>query len=111
MHDIGKNLVCMCYEGAGFRVVDLGVDVSAKKAVAAIREHNADIVSMSALISTTRASMPKIIEEIRSAGLAVKVMVGGVSVTKAYAEQIGADAYGRDAVDAVTETKRLMGKS
>jgi 5-methyltetrahydrofolate--homocysteine methyltransferase len=109
VHDIGKNLVCMYYEGAGFEVVDLGVDVSADKAIAAIKEHDADIVSISALISTTRANMPNSIRAIRESGVDVKVMVGGAPVTQDFADAIGADGYAEDAGGAARKALELMG--
>jgi len=109
VHDIGKNLVCMYYEGAGFNVVDLGVDVSTEKAIAAIKEHDADIVSMSALISTTRANMPNAIRAIRESGVDVKVMVGGAPVTQNFADAIGADGFAEDAGSAARKALQLMG--
>jgi 5-methyltetrahydrofolate--homocysteine methyltransferase len=108
VHDIGKNLVCMYYEGAGFNVVDLGVDVSAEKAIAAIKEHDADIVSISALISTTRANMPNSIRAIRESGVDVKVMVGGAPVTQDFADAIGADGFAEDAGGAARKALQLM---
>jgi len=108
VHDIGKNLVCMYYEGAGFNVVDLGVDVSSEKAIAAIKEHDADIVSMSALISTTRANMPNAIRAIRESGVDVKVLVGGAPVTQDFADAIGADGFAEDAGGAARKALQLM---
>jgi methylmalonyl-CoA mutase cobalamin-binding domain/chain len=108
VHDIGKNLVCMYYEGAGFNVIDLGVDVSAEKAIAAIKEHDADIVSMSALISTTRANMPNTLRAIRESGVDVKVMVGGAPVTQDFADSIGADGFAEDAGGAARKALQLM---
>jgi len=109
VHDIGKNLVCMYYEGAGFNVVDLGVDVSAEKAVEAVKENGADIVSVSALLSTTRANIPKTIRAIREAGFDVKVMVGGAPVTQAFADSIGADGFAEDAGGAARKALQLVG--
>lgn len=102
LHDIGKNLVCMMAEGAGFTIVDLGVDQSADKFVAAIREHNACIVGMSALLTTTMPYMKVVIDTLKEEGLEdVKVCVGGAPVSEMFAEEIGADGYGADAPQAV----------
>jgi methylmalonyl-CoA mutase cobalamin-binding domain/chain len=109
VHDIGKNLVCMYYEGAGFNVVDLGVDVSAAKAISAVKEHDADIVSISALLSTTRANMPKTIRAIRESGVDVKIMVGGAPVTQDFADTIGAEGFAEDAGGAARKALQLMG--
>lgn len=110
LHDIGKNLVKMMLEGAGFEVVDLGVDVSADKFVAAVKEHQPDIVGMSALLTTTMVYMPEVIKSLEAAGLRdkVKVMIGGAPVTQNYAEQIGADGYSPDAASAAEDAKRFI---
>jgi 5-methyltetrahydrofolate--homocysteine methyltransferase len=110
MHDIGKNLVAMMMEGAGFAVVDLGVDVEASKYVAAVQDHNAQLVGMSALLTTTMPKMKTIIEALRASGIAdgVKIMVGGAPVTADYAESIGADGYAADASQAATLAKSLL---
>jgi 5-methyltetrahydrofolate--homocysteine methyltransferase len=99
LHDIGKNLVCMMLEGAGFQVIDLGSDVSAEKFVAAVQAGGVDIVAMSALLTTTMPNMKVTIEALKTAGLRerVKVMVGGAPITDTYARQIGADGYAADA--------------
>ena len=112
LHDIGKNLVAMMLEGAGFEVIDLGIDVSVDKFVQAARERSPDIVGMSALITTTLPSMGQTIKALESAGLrkAVRVVVGGAPVTSAYAKEIGADAYGADAGHAVEVCKSLLKK-
>ena len=109
LHDIGKNLVKMMVEGAGFEVVDLGTDVSPEKFVAAVREHQPRLVGLSALLTTTMVSMKTIIEALQEAGLrgSVKVMVGGAPVTDAFAKQIGADAYAPDAATAVDVARQL----
>jgi 5-methyltetrahydrofolate--homocysteine methyltransferase len=108
LHDIGKNLVCMMAEGAGFEMIDLGVDQSAEKFVAAVREHNADIVGMSALLTTTMPYMKVVIDTLREKGLDhVKVCVGGAPVSEMFAEEIGADGYGADASRAVELFKEL----
>jgi len=111
LHDIGKNLVCMMLEGAGFVITDLGVDVEPEKFVAAVREHEPSIVAMSALLTTTMPGMQATIEALIDAGLRgqVKVMVGGAPVTEAYADQIGADGYAPDAGAAVRKAKELLG--
>jgi len=111
IHDIGKNMVCMMLEGAGFKVVDLGVDVSGEKFLQAIRANQADIIAMSALLNTTMISMVKTIHLINSAGLGpkVKIMVGGASITQDFAQAIGADGYAPDAALAVRKAKELLG--
>jgi len=111
LHDIGKNLVAMMMEGAGFKVVDLGVDVPAEKFIEAAKEHNAQIVGMSALLTTTMTYIPEVIEAFDEAGLRpkVKLIVGGAPVTQEWANQIGADAYAPDAATAVDRCKELLG--
>jgi 5-methyltetrahydrofolate--homocysteine methyltransferase len=113
LHDIGKNLVGMMMEGAGFEIVDLGTDVSAEKFVNALREHKADIIGMSALLTTTMPSMTATIEALTEAGLRdqVKVLVGGAPVTQAFADEIGADGFAPDASSATRVAKRLLGVS
>lgn len=98
MHDIGKNLVGITFEGAGFDVIDLGVDVPPEKYVAAIKEHQPVAVGLSSLLTSTMLVMPDIVEAIKKAGLRdkVKVIIGGAPVTEAYAKEIGADFYGDD---------------
>jgi 5-methyltetrahydrofolate--homocysteine methyltransferase len=102
LHDIGKNLVGMMLEGAGFEVIDLGVDVSPEKYVRAVREHAPDLVGCSALLTTTMPRMQDIVEALQAAGLRdkVKVMIGGAPVTEKYAADIGADVYAPDAAAA-----------
>ena len=109
IHDIGKDMVCMYYKGAGFEVVDLGVNVSPENAVQAIREHNADLCSISALLSTTRANIPGTIKAIRSAGLDVKIMIGGAPIDQDFADLTGADGYAPDAGAAARKAVELMG--
>lgn len=111
MHDIGKNIVCMMMEGSGFKVIDLGVDVPAEKFISAAKNNNADIIAMSALLSTTRANMEGIIQAIRTSELnyKIKVMIGGAAVTHDFADSIGADGYAPDAGLAVKKTKELLG--
>ena len=110
LHDIGKNIVAMMLESAGFRIVDLGVDASPEKIVAAVREHNANFVAMSALLTTTMVNMKAAIEALDAAGLRgqVKVMVGGAPVTESWARSIGADGYGKDAPAAVELARSLV---
>ncbi|HDM78069.1 MAG TPA: cobalamin-binding protein [Deltaproteobacteria bacterium] len=108
-HDIGKNLVGMMLEGAGFEVFDLGVNVPESKFVEAAKEKNADIVGMSALLTTTMPYMKTTIEALRANGLKVKVLVGGAPVTQKFADEIGADAYGANAAEAVDKAKELLG--
>jgi len=111
LHDIGKNLVSMMLEGAGFEVADLGVDVPPERFVGAVREENPDIVGMSALLTTTMLAMRSTIEALVKAGLrdGVKVMVGGAPVTQRYADEIRADGYAPDAGSAVRKAKELLG--
>jgi len=110
LHDIGKNLVVMMLKGAGFEVIDLGVNVSAQAFVEKAKETNAKIIGMSALLTTTMPSMEKTVKAVRQAGLAVKTMIGGAPVTQAYADKIGADGYAPDAASAVDLAKALIGK-
>lgn len=113
LHDIGKNLVAMMLEGAGFEVIDLGTEVTAEQFVQAVEEHNPDIVGMSALLTTTMVHMPEVIEALKKAGLRddkAKVIVGGAPITQEYADKIGADGYAPDAASAVELAKRLVGE-
>jgi 5-methyltetrahydrofolate--homocysteine methyltransferase len=102
LHDIGKNLVCMILRSAGFEVIDLGVDISPEKFINAINEHNPKIVGMSALLTTTMPAMKETIDAITEKGLRekVKLIVGGAPVSREFAEKIGADGYGDDAIAA-----------
>ena len=111
LHDIGKNLVKMMLEGAGFETVDLGTDVDPKAFVEAVREHKPSLLGMSALLTTTMVQMRTTIEALEEAGVrqAVKIMVGGAPVTDAYAKQIGADAFAPDAASAVDVARSLVG--
>jgi 5-methyltetrahydrofolate--homocysteine methyltransferase len=109
-HDIGKNLVGMMLEGAGFEVIDLGSDTPSETFVETAREKKADIVGMSALLTTTMPYMKTTIEALKSAGLTVKTMIGGALVTQRFADEINADAYGKDAAVAVERAKELIGK-
>ena len=113
LHDIGKNLVAMMMEGAGFKITDLGVDVSPEKFVQNAQEVKPDIVAMSALLSTTMPMMRETIEALQKAGIRdrVKVMIGGAPVTEKFAQEIKADAYGSDAGSAVIRAKKVLGVS
>ena len=110
LHDIGKNLVGMMLEGAGFEVVDLGTDVSPEKYVAAVREHNPDLVGLSALLTTTMPRMKDIVQALQAAGLRerLKVMIGGAPVTEQYALDIGADIYAPDAASAAQRARQSL---
>jgi len=110
LHDIGKNLVAIVLEGAGFEVFDLGKDVTPEAFVEAVKEKEPDIVGMSALLTTTMGMMRRTIEALKAAGVRdkVKLMVGGAPLTSAFAEEIGADGYGPDAVSAIELAKRFM---
>jgi len=110
LHDIGKNLVKMMLEGVGFEVVDLGVDVSVEKFVEAAKEHQPNIIGMSALLTTTMVNMPEVIKALEAAGLRdkVKIMIGGAPITQNYAEQIGADSYSPDAASAADMAKTFV---
>ncbi len=110
LHDIGKNLVGMMLQGAGFEVVNLGTGVTPAQFVAAVTEHQATIVGMSALLTTTLPKMVATIAALKDAGLraSVKVMIGGAPVTQAYADEIGADGYGANAAAAVDKAKALV---
>lgn len=106
LHDIGKNLVHMMLEGAGYKVIDLGVDVSAEKFAQAVEEHKPQIVGLSALLTTTMINMKSTIERLKA--YPVKVMIGGAPVTQKFADEIGADAYAPDAATAVDKAEQLM---
>ena len=109
LHDIGKNLVGMMLEGAGFEVVDLGIDVPPEKFIQSAKENGAKIIGMSALLTTTMMQMKTTVEKFRSDGLGIKALVGGAPVTAEFAKQIGADGYAPDAASAVSKVKELLG--
>jgi 5-methyltetrahydrofolate--homocysteine methyltransferase len=113
LHDIGKNLVAMMLEGAGFEIIDLGVDVSPEKFIETAKEKKADLVGLSALLTTTMPSMKDVVKAVGESGLKdrVKVMIGGAPLTQSYADEIGADGYAPDAASAVDEVKQLLGVS
>jgi 5-methyltetrahydrofolate--homocysteine methyltransferase len=111
LHDIGKNLVCMMAEGAGFQVHDIGVDQSVEKFLAAAAQHKADIIGMSALLTTTMTYMKTVIDGFEEKGLGhIKMAIGGAPISQMYADEIGADGYGADASSAVDLFHRLAGK-
>ncbi|MFO1392498.1 MAG: cobalamin-dependent protein [Steroidobacteraceae bacterium] len=109
LHDIGKNLVGMMAEGAGFTIVDLGTDTSAERFIAAAKEHRAKVVGMSALLTTTMIYMRTVVQKFKEAGMGdVKLCIGGAPTSPDYAKQIGADGYAADAASAVELFKRLI---
>ena len=110
IHDIGKNLVIMMLEGSGFRVINLGVDQSVETLVEKVRELKPDVLGLSALLTTTMPEMQRVIASLEASGLrkSVKVMVGGAPVSAAFAEKIGADGYGKDAVEAVRMARSFV---
>ncbi len=110
LHDIGKNLVVMMMEGAGFEVIDLGTDVSPEKFIETAREKNADLILMSALLTTTMMAMKDVVSAVQDSDLAgkVKTMVGGAPITEKFAEEIGADGYSADGSSAVEKAKELL---
>ncbi len=113
IHDIGKNIVIMMLEANGWLVTDLGIDVPPERFCQAVRDSNCDILGMSALVTTTMPKFKETTDALKTAGLRdrVKIMVGGAPVNQAYADQIGADAYAHDAVEAVAKAKSLLNKS
>jgi len=110
LHDIGKDLVATMLEGAGYEIVDLGVEVTPEAFVDAVREHAPQVVAMSALLTTTMAHMPQVIAALTDAGLrdSVKIVIGGAPVTQEYAEEIAADGYADDAASAVYLVEKLL---
>ena len=109
LHDIGKNLVASMLEGCGFEVINLGVDVPSEKFVAALRENNADILCLSALLTTTMNYMKEVVAAVEAAGLHVKIMVGGAPLTESFARSIGAHGYSSNANGAVVLARNLCG--
>jgi len=112
LHDIGKNLIASMLEGGGFEIIDLGADVAPERFVQAVKEKNANVVCLSALLTVTMPSMKTTIEALRAAGVRdrVKVLIGGAPVTQQYADEIGADGYGSSASSAVPLARRALGK-
>jgi len=108
LHDIGKNLVAMMLKGAGFQVIDLGVDVGPEKFIERAKAAGVQLVGMSALLTTTMPGMEKTIKALKDAGISAKIMIGGAPVTQGYADKIGADGYAADAASAVDIAKNLV---
>lgn len=108
LHDIGKNLVASMLEGRGFKVINLGADVSKEKFIEAAKENNADIICLSALLTTTMGYMKEIVDAVRAAGLNIRIMVGGAPLNAEYAALIGADGYSSNANEAVDLAKQLV---
>jgi 5-methyltetrahydrofolate--homocysteine methyltransferase len=108
IHDIGKNIVSMMLRGNGYKVVDIGIDASVEKFIDAVKKENANIVGMSALLTTTMLYMKTVIDKFKSDNLPVKIMIGGAPISKAFAEQIGADAYGKNASEAVRLAREFV---
>ncbi|MHC4253555.1 MAG: corrinoid protein [Planctomycetota bacterium] len=109
LHDIGKNLVGMMFKGAGFEVVDLGIDIAAEKFVEAAEQQGVKLIGLSALLTTTMPQMKTVVEAKKGAGVDAKIIIGGAPVTQAYADEIGADGYAPDAASAVDVGKQLLG--
>ncbi len=111
LHDIGKNLVCMMLEGAGYEVYDIGVNVETEKFIESAKEHSVDLVGMSALLTTTMGAMKAAVDGFKEAGLdeKVKILVGGAPVTQSFADEIGAHGYAADAASAVDVADQLLG--
>ena len=112
LHDIGKNLVSMMLEGAGFKTIDLGVDLSVEKLLVKVREIRPQVLGLSALLTTSMPEMKRVIEELGAQGIrgSLKVMVGGAPVDRTFAEKIGADGYGANAAEAVELARRFAGQ-
>jgi 5-methyltetrahydrofolate--homocysteine methyltransferase len=109
LHDIGKNLVAMMWKGANFEVIDLGTNVPADKFVAAAKEHHANVIGLSALLTTTMPAMKTTVDALKAAGLTdVKVLIGGAPITQQFADEIGADGYAADAASAVDKVRQLI---
>ncbi len=108
LHDIGKNLVAMMLKGAGFEVIDLGVDIKPEKFVEQAKATGVQLIGMSALLTTTMPAMEKTIKALKEAGVSAKIMIGGAPVTQGYADKIGADGYSADAASAVDLAKNLV---
>ncbi len=111
LHDIGKNLVAMMLKGAGFEVVDLGVDIGPEKFVEQAKATGVQVIGMSALLTTTMPSMEKTVKALKDAGVSAKIVIGGAPVTQGYADKIGADGYSPDAASAVDMAKSLVAKN
>jgi len=108
LHDIGKNLVGIMLEGAGFEIIDMGINVPAERFVEAVKENNAEVVGLSGLLTTTMNEMKTVIDLFKSEGINTKIIVGGAPITQEFSEKIGADAYAPDAVEAVEKVADLL---
>ena len=108
IHDIGKNLVALMLKNYGFRVIDLGKDVPKETIIKAAKEHNAQVIALSALMTTTMQQMRHVIEYARQQQVQAKIIIGGAVITQEYADEIGADGYSKDAADAVKLTKKIL---
>jgi len=108
LHDIGKNLVCMMLEGAGLKVVDIGIDVPPEKFVEAARENKAQVIGISALLTTTMTNMKAVVDAVKESGIPAKTMIGGAPVTQAFCDEIGADGYAPDAASAADLAVALL---
>ena len=111
IHDIGKNLVALMLKNHGFQVIDLGKDVSKEEIIRAAQEHNADIIALSALMTTTMQRMKEVVDYAGEQNVQAKIMIGGAVITQEYADEIGADGYSGDAAEAVKLAKRLTGRA
>jgi 5-methyltetrahydrofolate--homocysteine methyltransferase len=109
LHDIGKNLVCMMLEGAGLKVVDIGIDVDPAKFVEEAKANNADVIGVSALLTTTMTNMKAVVDAVKASGITAKVMIGGAPVTQAFCDEIGADGYAADAASAADLASSFIG--
>ena len=110
LHDIGKNIVAMMLKGAGYKIIDLGIDVSPEKFVAAAKENKANVIALSALLTTTMIGMKAIVEAVKGSGLDIPVIIGGAPVTQDYADEIKAEGYAPDAASAVEEVGKLLAR-
>ena len=110
LHDIGKNIVAMMLKGAGYKIIDLGIDVSPEKYVASAKENGASIIALSALLTTTMVQMKNVVEAVKAAGLEIPVIIGGAPVTRDYADEIRAQGYAPDAASAVEEVGRILAR-
>ncbi len=108
IHDIGKNLVALMLRNYGFKVIDLGKDVPKEKIIETAKEHNAQVIALSALMTTTMQQMQHVIDYARQQNVDARIIVGGAVITQEYADEIGADGYSKDAADAVKLTKRIL---
>jgi len=109
LHDIGKNLVCMMLEGAGFKVCDIGIDVDPEKFVEEAKANNADVIGVSALLTTTMTNMKAVIDAVKASDCTAKIMIGGAPVTQAFCDEIGADGYAADAASAADLAASFIG--